>query len=539
MAIQRRSILKQAAILGIASIIVRAIGLLYRIPLSNIIGDLGNSYYGVAFNIYTILLLISGYSIPIAVSKIISGYIAVGQYKNARKSFILALIFIGCFGGFLSIVLYIFSPLFLPEGSANAIYALRCLSPTLFISGFIGVFQGYFQARRNTFPTAFAQILEQVANAVTSIFFAFILTRSSLEDEVNTATFGALGGTLGTLCGVIVSICILYYIYKLNFPRTVKELRKDKSLYTESYSTLTKILIVLIVPIIFSTIVTNFIGIINQYIYYGISSFKGLDMIDIGIKYGIYVGKVIPLSNVPSAVAYSVAVATLPTISAALARRNRREIHYRINESITLTMLFCAPASIGMFVLAKPIMDLLFSGTSSIGYINLRLCAIVILIVGYNTVLTSIIQGLGKPMITLFAGLASILANILVIVPQLLFTKIDIYAITTSAIVAHIVIAIISYRYIKSITRFKQNFIRTFFCPMFAALTMGITTFISYHLLHFLLRFNLIALLITIPLSIIIYGIIIIKLNFVNTRQLKSITIGRYFLRFLRKLNLI
>ena len=252
----KNSILKQAAILGIASIIVRAIGLLYRIPLSNIIGDLGNSYYGVAFNIYTILLLMSGYSIPTAVSKIISSYNALGEYRNAHKSFITSLVFIGIFGGILSISLYIFSPYFLPSGSEEALFALRSLSPTLFISGFIGVFQGYFQARRNTLPTALAQILEQVANAVASIFFAFILTRSVVGDNIKTASLGALGGTLGTLTGVIVSITILYLVYRLNSGKLYNLLRKDKSGVTSSYKSITLVLIALIVPIIFSTIIS-------------------------------------------------------------------------------------------------------------------------------------------------------------------------------------------------------------------------------------------------------------------------------------------
>ncbi len=535
----KNSILKQAAILGIASIIVRAIGLLYRIPLSNIIGDLGNSYYGVAFNIYTILLLMSGYSIPTAVSKIISSYNALGEYRNAHKSFITSLVFIGIFGGILSISLYIFSPYFLPSGSEEALFALRSLSPTLFISGFIGVFQGYFQARRNTLPTALAQILEQVANAVASIFFAFILTRSVVGDNIKTASLGALGGTLGTLTGVIVSITILYLVYRLNSGKLYNLLRKDKSGVTSSYKSITLVLIALIVPIIFSTIITNIVGIIDQYLYYGISNSLNRDMVDISVKYGIYIGKYVPLANVPSALAYSVSVAVLPTISAALARKNKKEIHYRINEGITLTMLFCIPSAIGLFVLAKPIMDLLFSGTSSVGYISLKMGAIIIIITGYTTVLSGVLQGLGKPIITLYSGIISIISNIIILIPLLYFTRLDVYAIIIAIIPSTFLMGIYLYYNIKKYTGFKQNIIRTVMLPSLAGILMGIITWLVYLVTHFIFRFNFIALIITIPIGIISYSVIILKMNFFNVLELKSIPIGRLMFKLLKKLKLI
>lgn len=536
---RKNSILKQAAILGIASIIVRAIGLLYRIPLSKIIGDLGNSYYGVAFNIYTILLLMSGYSIPTAVSKVISGYTAIGMYRNARRAFLVSLIFIGVFGGILSTILYICSPIFLPSGSDNALFALRSLAPTLFISGFIGVFQGYFQARRNTLPTALAQILEQVANALASIFFAFILTRSVSGDEVATASLGALGGTLGTLTGVIVSITILYYVYRLQRPGIYRELRRDRTNSVYSYKIISLALIALIVPIIFSTIVTNIVGIIDQYLYYGISGYRNKDMVDISVKYGIYIGKYIPLANLPSALAYSVSVAVLPTISAALARKNRREVHYRINESITLTMLFCMPAAVGLFVLAKPIMDFLFSGTPSVGYMCLKLGAIIIVITGYTTVLSGVLQGLGKPMITLASGFVSIVVNIFILVPLLFLTNLDVYAIIFAIIPSMVAMGVYLYIKVCKITGFRQQFVRTFIMPAIAAVLMGAFTWVVYFIIHTILRFNFIALLLTIPTAAIFYCIIILKMNFINVMQLRMLPLGKLFLRLLRKFNMI
>lgn len=88
------NVLAQASILMVAGIITRIIGVLYRSPLTSVIGDEGNGYYGIAVNIYTMILLVSSYSIPMAVSKVVSSKLAVHQYRNAHKVFKCALMYV-------------------------------------------------------------------------------------------------------------------------------------------------------------------------------------------------------------------------------------------------------------------------------------------------------------------------------------------------------------------------------------------------------------------------------------------------------------
>lgn len=537
---KKNSIAKQAAILSIAGIIVRIIGLLYRIPVSKIIGDIGNSYYGIAFNIYTILLLLSGYSIPIVVSKLISNYRAIGQYKNAHKIFKTSLILISIVSGVLSLILFIFSPYFLPVGNEKAVFAVKALAPTLFISGIIGVFQGYFQSCRNSIPTALAQIAEQVINATTSIFFAYLLTRYALDDSTEIGSLGALGSTLGTLFGAVTSVTILYLIYKkFNTKRIYAELKRDKSNHILKSSIVISKILILLVPIILSTLITNITSIISQYIFFAIMNYKGIDTITSGIDYGIYIGKYTPIMNLPLAISTSVSIATLPAISMALAQKNIRKIRATVYESTALSFIFAIPSSVGLFVLSKPIMDLLFSNTPDVGYISLMIGSITIALSSYSIVLSGVLQGLGKPIITLIAGIISTLINVITLIPLLLFTNLGIYSVIFASIISTLTLDYICYKNIKNLIHYKQPILKSIILPSIASIIMGFFCYIIYAISLFILRFNILALIITVPLCVIIYALMIIKTGIISINQIHSISVGKTFIKLMRRLKLI
>ena len=162
----------QAGILAAAGIVVRIIGILYRSPLVAIIGDEGNGYYNTAYTIYTIILLVSSYSIPSAVSKVIAARLAKGEYRNAHKIFMGAFFYVIIVGGIGSLVCFFFAGNMVGESSAQV---LRVFSPTIFLSGLLGVMRGYFQAHRSMVQTSFSQILEQILNALVSIGAASFL----------------------------------------------------------------------------------------------------------------------------------------------------------------------------------------------------------------------------------------------------------------------------------------------------------------------------------------------------------------------------
>ena len=166
----------QGSILAMAGIVVRIIGMLYRMPLNDIIGKQGNGYYTSAFNVYNILLILSSYSMPVAVSKMISARLARGEHRNCSRILKAALIYATAVGGIAAVVLWFGADLFAQLiKTPFSRYALKTLAPTIWIMAYLGVLRGYFQGTGTMVPTAVSQILEQIVNAVISIIGASYL----------------------------------------------------------------------------------------------------------------------------------------------------------------------------------------------------------------------------------------------------------------------------------------------------------------------------------------------------------------------------
>ena len=168
----KNNFIMQAGILAVAGIISRIIGLLYRGPLQSVIGNLGLGYYQSAYNYYTIILLISSYSIPSAISKAIAQKLGEKEYRNAHRLFHGAMIYVLVVGGIASLFLFFGAGLFLDGGAATV---LLTFAPTIFVYGILGVLRGYFQAHKSMAQTSVSQILEQIANAVVSVGAAYLL----------------------------------------------------------------------------------------------------------------------------------------------------------------------------------------------------------------------------------------------------------------------------------------------------------------------------------------------------------------------------
>ena len=183
-------LVKQAAVLATASLIVRLIGLIYRWPLTNMIGDDGNGLYGIAFNIYLFFFVISSGGLPAAISKMVSERMALKQYKSAHKVFIASLI-LAASTGFTCFVILWFgaNPIAKSLSNTRIVYSLKALAPTLLIVALMGAFRGYYQGMNTMVPTAISQIIEQVFNAIFSIVLAGVFLKS--------IELAAAGGTMG------------------------------------------------------------------------------------------------------------------------------------------------------------------------------------------------------------------------------------------------------------------------------------------------------------------------------------------------------
>ena len=255
----------QAGILAAAGVITRIIGILYRSPLVAIIGDEGNGYYSAAYTIYTIILLVSTNGIPSAVSKIVAGKLAKKEYKNAHKIFMGAFCYVTIAGGLASMACFLFADKIAGESSAMV---LRVFTPTIFLSGLLGVFRGYFQAHGSMLQTSFSQVLEQIANALLSIGAALVfMSLAPSADSSSLAVYGAMGSTFGTGAGVLTALLFMMTAYRINYKMLKRRREKDRTGQVLSYGQVFKMILTMVTPVILSTCIYNVSSFSNLQIY--------------------------------------------------------------------------------------------------------------------------------------------------------------------------------------------------------------------------------------------------------------------------------
>ncbi len=361
----KNNFIMQAGILAAAGIISRIIGLLYRGPLQSVIGNLGLGYYQSAYNYYTIILLISSYSIPSAISKAIAQKLGEKEYRNAHRLFHGAMIYVLVVGGIASLFLFFGAGLFV---SGAAVTVLRTFAPTIFVYGILGVLRGYFQAHKSMAQTSVSQILEQIANAVVSVGAAYLLIQMFMgtmevpadqAGQVVRATYGAVGSALGTGVGVLVALLFMAGVYALNRGMILRRVQRDRHEHVDSYGQIFKTITLVVTPFILSTAVYNLSSTVNNSIYTKwYPSLRNLDTVSIYEKYGIFSGQSLTMSNIPIAFASAMASAMIPSVAQLMAARDVKGAREKIGLAVKTTMVISIPCAVGLFVYLLCIVDI-------------------------------------------------------------------------------------------------------------------------------------------------------------------------------------
>lgn len=542
MSLEKKSdgFIMQAGILAMAGIICRIIGILYRSPLAAIIGDEGNGYYGSAYNIYTIILLISSYSIPAAISKVIAGKLALKEYKNAQRIFYCAFIYVIVVGGCASLFAF-FGAGFLVE--QNAVMVLRVFSPTIFVSGLLGVLRGYFQAHKTMVQTSVSQILEQILNAIISIMAAYLLKQLVIDRDPSTqAVYGAMGSALGTGAGVLIALAFMTFMYGMHKKEIKERIQKDEHKEVLQYSEIFKIIFSLVTPFILSTFIYNFSTSLDETIYRKILKLmKDVDVSQIAIWYGVYSGKAVVISNIPIAIASAMSAAMIPSVSGKYATGDVKGTRSKVHTAILTTMLIAIPSMVGIFVLAEPVVSFLFPGQSNIPLAGALLRALSVTIVFYSlsTLTNAVLQGIGKVTTPVYHAAIALVVQTLVLIPCLIFTDWNLYCIAIATIVYSFLMCVLNQRAVRKYLDYKQDMKKIFALPFLASVIMGIVAYFVYKLLFAVLKSNAVSLLVSVAIAAFVYGILILKLRVLNKDDILAMPKGKKLAGILTKLHLI
>ncbi len=530
----------QAGILTIAGIIVRIIGLLYKSPLNSIIGDLGAGYYSTAYNVYTIILLIASYSIPSAIAKVISQKMALGQYKNAQKLFYGAMIYVIVVGGLASILTYFFAPI-LAKGQAATV--LKVFVPTIFFSGILGVFRGYFQARKNMVPTSISQILEQIANAVVSLFAAFLFMEFlAAADAQSQAVFGAMGSALGTGMGVLFGLLFMIGVYLKNRRKFKKDIVSDISETIDSYKTIFKTIFCVVTPFLLSTFIYNCSTVINMTIYQNVmmNVYKMTETATITM-YGVFAYKAVTVANIPIAMSSAMSSAMMPNISASYIRGELSTTKKQVDRALNVTMLVAMPSAMGLLVLAKPVMQILFPQRETLELASYLLMTLAVTVVFYcvSTVTNAVLQGIGKVNAPVVHAVISLVLQVIVLVALLMFTNLDLYALAIAMIVYSLSMCVLNQIAVKKYLGYQMNVRKAFVRPLLASIIMAVFSLGVYYGVYYIVKSNAVSLVIAVVVSVGIYFVAALKCKAITEAELGSFPKGHMIKKMAKKLHLI
>ena len=345
----KKNLVLQGSILAIAGLISKVIGFIYRIPMANIMGNTGNGLYSVAFGLYNIALTLSSYSMPLAISKLMSARLAKGDKKNAHRLFHDALIFAVCTGLIASIALYNGAEFFAKVYHKNGLeMPLRVLAPTVFVVAMLGCCRGFFQGYRNMVPTAVSQVIEQIVNAIVSVAAAAYFTRIAVGE--NAAAYGAMGGTFGTLFGALSALVLFIFLF---IARQLVIRNKDMGdMPAEDHRVLIKAVFFTVLPVIISQSIYQLGYTLDDLIFGNLMALKGVDQTTATNLQGVFNTQYNQMINLPTAIATAMASATLPSIVASHTRGEKDKVKEKTDTVIKVNMLIAIPSAIGLAVLA-------------------------------------------------------------------------------------------------------------------------------------------------------------------------------------------
>lgn len=546
---KENSFLVQAGILAAAGMISRVIGLLYRSPLHRVIGDLGMGYYNTAFNFYNIILMISSYSIPAAISKVIAQKLALKEYRAAHKMFLCALGYVLAVGGAASLFLFFGAGLLVePE----VIPVLRTFAPTIFVYGILGVLRGYFQAHKSMVQTSVSQILEQIANAIVSVGAAYLLIHSSFaameaptdrEGRVLWGTKGAIGSAMGTGAGVLTALLFMLGMYALNKRLIHRRIQRDEHEDISSYGSILKTITLVVTPFILSTAIYHLSSTVNNILYTrALPAMKELDTVEIHSRWGVFSGQAQTISNIPVAFASAMAAAMLPAVAQLTAAKKIGEARDKIGLAVKITMIISIPCAVGLFVLARPVTALLFKNTQEsedLATGMLMALAVSVIFYGLSTLSSQILQGLGKLNAPIFnAGLSLILQSAVASL-LLFFTDLDLYAVAIANIVYSGAMCILNQISVRKAIGYRQEIPRTFLIPLLASVFMGAVAWGVYEALLLLTKSPRISVIPAIIIGAVLYFALLILFRGVTEEELRGFPKGSLLVRIAKKCRLL
>jgi O-antigen/teichoic acid export membrane protein len=396
-------LLRGTLILTIGVMLSRLLGLIYVFPFEALVGDRGGALYGYGYVPYTIFISIATMGVPLAVSKFVSKYNALGEYRVGRRLFKSGLVLMS-FTGFLSFaILYIIAPMIAPlvisdGGNGNTVEdvttVIRAVSFALLLVPLMSLIRGFFQGHESMGPTAISQVIEQLVRIIFLLASCYVVLKvlnGSLVTAISLSTFAAFVGALGGL-GVLI-----WYWFKRK-DALDELLQKDKGQLQPSLSDMYKELIMYAAPFVFTGLAMPLFQLIDLFTFNRAMASIGLAAIS-EKAYAIFNIWVQKLIIIPVTLATSFSLTLIPAITKSYIERNQKLLRKQLNQTFQVMLFLTLPAVVGMALLAEPVYAT-FYGYDELGSEVLRWYAPAAILFALFSVTSAILQGINQQRFT-------------------------------------------------------------------------------------------------------------------------------------------
>lgn len=528
-----KSFVTGAIILSVGSILAKIISAIFRLPLSPLLSGHGMGYYNDAYQIYSMLFIITTAGIPVAIAKLISESNALGRINEPKKILRLATITFSIIGFIGMCVMYFGVDMFImllktPESKLS----IMAIAPAVFFVSLAASFKGFFQGYKNMTPTAVYQIVE-VSAKLLGLVIVFILTLNGYKDNYAVLACGAvLGVTFGAFCSM------LYMLLRFIFGKKEKIVIPASGIQPNRKSlTIFKLMLAISIPVTISSAVMSLTSFIDMALIKNCLISAGFTAEDANFLYGSYTGFAAPLFNLPSTITLNVGISVLPYLSSAFAVKDTKTAFKNMYSSMKVVSLIAMPCTIGLSVMARPILNLLFSSRPdevNIAAPTLRILALATIFVSLVSLTNVFLQSVGKAYIPIISMLMGAIIKIIVNYNLLRIPEININGAPVGTLLCYSSIVLINIIVIYKLTKFKPPIIRVFIKPLICSIVCSAGGYFVYSLLS-----NKISTIFGIFTAVVIYFIMIFAVRAIDRDDILLLPKGDKIADFFAKLNLI
>ena len=403
---KQSSFVRGAAILGAAGLIVKIIGALFRVPLANQVGPEGMSYYEVAYPYYSGLLVIASAGLPTAISKLVSERVTMRDYRGAREVFQTAQKLLCGIGIMLGLLMFLLAkPLAASSGLDAAYLSFQAFAPALLFVSIMCAYRGYLQGMQQMTGTAVSQIVEQLGKLAIGLALAVKLLPKGPE-------YAAMGAIIGVTASELIALIVIWLMYRLKKRSFDAKLRRSPKTQPRGFGIISKNLLQIAVPVTIGASISSLAGIVDVALIINILTDNlGYETSLAQTAFSLLRTNVTTLTNMPGVLTMALAMSLVPAISAAMAKRDSASVRNASRMGLKLALIIGLPCATGLFVLAKPILSLLYPRLTeaelALAADLMHTAAIGVVFLSMVQTMTGVLQGMGKqnvPVFNLFIG---------------------------------------------------------------------------------------------------------------------------------------